>query len=150
MVDSRDKGSRGENVVKKALRDLTGLDWQRTPGSGALHEKHKLKGDLYVPDKQNLWCVECKNYKDDHISSKILTDKVPQIFHWWEQTLRQGEQVNREPLLIFKFDRSKLFCAFQVMPESHLPFLYVSRNGYEFYIALLEEWIKMETPKFVA
>ena len=42
------------------------------------------------------------------------------------------------------------FCAFQVMPESYLPFLYVSRDGYEFYIAQLEEWIKIENPKFVA
>jgi hypothetical protein len=150
MVDSRDKGSRGETIVKKALKDLTGLDWQRTPGSGALHEKHMLKGDLYVPNAENLWCVECKNYKDDHLSSKVLTDKNPQLFVWWEQTVRQATQVNREPLLIFKFDRSKLFCAFQVMPESHLSFLYVSRNGTEFYVALLEDWITLEQPKFVA
>jgi hypothetical protein len=150
MVDSRDKGSRGETIIKKMLKDLTGLDWQRTPGSGALHEKHLLKGDLYIPGKENLWCVECKNYKDDHLTSKLLTDKVPQIFHWWEQTLRQGVQVNREPLLIFKFDRSKIFCAFQVMPEYSLPFIYVSRDGYEFYVALLEDWIKTENPKFVA
>lgn len=150
MVDSRDKGSRGETAIKKLLCSITGLNWERTPGSGALHEKHLLKGDLYVPSKNNIFCVECKNYETDHLTSKILTDKIPQLFHWWEQTKRQAEQVNREPLLIFKFNRSKVFCAFETMPNSSLPFIFVSRDGYEFYVAMLEEWIALENPKFVS
>jgi Holliday junction resolvase len=149
MVDSRDKGSRAETAVKKTLKDLTGLDWQRTPGSGALDAKHLMKGDLYLPGIGNVFCVEVKHYQDDHLTSKILTDKVPQLFHWWEQCKRQADQVNREPLLIFKFDRSKMFCAFELMPNSHLPFMYVSRNGFEFYVAVLEDWIELERPQFV-
>jgi hypothetical protein len=42
-----------------------------------------------------------------------------------------------------------MFCAFELMPNSHLPFMYVSRNGFEFYVAALEEWIKLEHPQFV-
>lgn len=150
MVDSREKGSRAETVIKKELKELTGLSWERTPGSGALNEKHQLKGDLYIPGEKNLWCVECKHYADDHLTSKVLTDKTPQIFEWWSQTKRQADQVNKEPLLIFKFDRSKIFCAFEMLPETDLAFLYVSRNGIEFYVALLQEWISKEKPKFIA
>jgi hypothetical protein len=150
MVDSRDKGSRAETVIRDKLRQLTGLVWERTPGSGALDPKHLLKGDLYVPGVTNLWCVECKHYKDDHLNSKVLTDKNPQLFEWWTQCKRQADQVNREPLLIFKHDRSKLFCAFEALPETHVPFLYISRNGFEFYVTILEDWIVQEKPKFVS
>jgi Holliday junction resolvase len=150
MVDSRDKGSRAEAAIKKTMKELTGLPWERTPSSGALDPKHGLKGDLYVPNRTNLFCVECKHYADDHINSGILTHKTPQLFSWWEQCKRQADQVSREPLLIFKFDRSKLFCAFEVMPESHTPFVYISRDGNEFYVAMLEDWIKLENPKFVS
>jgi hypothetical protein len=149
MVDSREKGSRAETVIRDKLRELTGLKWERTPGSGALDPKHLLKGDLYVPGVTNLFCTECKHYKDDHLTSKVLTDKDPQLFEWWSQTKRQADQVNREPLLIFKFDRSKLFCCYEVLPDN-VPFLYVSRNGVEFYISLLDQWVNLENPKFVA
>jgi hypothetical protein len=27
--------------------------------------------------------------------------------------------------------------------------MYVSRNGFEFYVAVLEDWIKLERPQFV-
>jgi hypothetical protein len=94
--------------------------------------------------------VECKHYKDDHFTSKVLTDKNPQLYDWWSQCKRQSDQVNREPLLIFKHDRSKLFVAYEVLPQNDVSFIYVSRPPYEFYISLLEEWIKKETPQFVS
>lgn len=150
MVDSRDKGTRAETVMKTTLRTLTGLDWQRTPSSGALSPIHGLKGDLYIPNTTNLFCVECKHYADDHINSGLLTHKNPQLIQWWEQCKRQADQVNREPLLLFKFDRSKIFAAYEILPNStNLPFLYLSRNGYEFYISTLEDWINFEQPEFI-
>lgn len=151
MVDSRQKGSRAETVIKTTLKSLTGLGWERTPGSGALDPKHMLKGDLYVPGRTNHFCVECKHYADDHLTSKVLTDKNPQLLDWWKQCRRQADQVNRDPLLIFKFDRSKIFCAFENLPNSdNLPYLYVNRDGYQFYVALLETWISLENPQFVS
>lgn len=151
MVDSRDKGARAESAIKKLLKELTGLGWERTPGSGALNAKHLLKGDLYIPNASNIFCVECKHYADDHLTSQVLTGKNPQLLDWWSQCKRQADQVSREPLLIFKFDRSKVFCAYEEMPccaKTH--FLYVSRDGHEFYVSILEDWIANEKPKFVA
>jgi len=111
MVDSRQKGGRAEAAIKKVLRDKTGLNFQRTPGSGALNPTHMLKGDIYIPNTANRFCIEVKHYKDDHLTSKILTSKNPQLIEWWSQAVRQGEQVDMQPLLFFKFDRSKWFVA---------------------------------------
>ena len=112
MVDPRAKGARAETQVRDKLRELTALNWERVPSSGALDPKHGLKGDLYVPNEKNLYCVEVKHYADDHLTSSILTAQEPQLVTWWQQTLRQGKQVNKIPLLVFKHDRSRMFCAF--------------------------------------
>ena len=50
MVDPRAKGARAETQVRDKLRELTALNWERVPSSGALDPKHGLKGDLYVPN----------------------------------------------------------------------------------------------------
>jgi Holliday junction resolvase len=109
MVDSRQKGRAGELQARDILRTHTGLEWERVPMSGALDPKHKLKGDLYVPGVNLKYCVEVKFYKDDHLTSKILTSKAPKLMEWWEQTEREASQIGREPLLLFKYNRSKWF-----------------------------------------
>ena len=70
-VDPRAKGARAETVIRDELRLLTKLKWERTPGSGALDPKHQLKGDLYIPNEKNLFCVECKHYAEDHLAHRI-------------------------------------------------------------------------------
>lgn len=150
VIDVRAKGATAETKVRDELRKLTSLKWERTPGSGALDPKHMLKGDLYVPGKDNLYCVEVKHYAEDHLTSKVLTGKNPQLLEWWEQALRQGEQVSSMPLLVFKFDRSKLFVAFKDMPSSMaLPHMFLNVCGHELYVAMLEDWVLIETPKFI-
>jgi hypothetical protein len=149
MVDSRAKGARTETVVRDALKKHTGLGWERVPGSGALDPKHQLKADLYVPGRTNLYAVEVKGYAEDHISSALLTGKNPQLIEFWKQSVRQGQQVNKKPLLAFKFDRSKIFVAFLDMPTANYRYLFVSIDEHEFYVALLEDWLVNEQPKFV-
>ena len=73
MVDSRAKGAAGERQVRDVLRSRTGLDWQRVPLSGALEY---MKGDLFIPNAHNNYCVEVKFYKDSHFNDKILTNKI--------------------------------------------------------------------------
>jgi len=150
-VDSRAKGARTETVVRDLLRKYTGLSWERVPGSGALDPKHKLKGDLYVPDKSNTYCIEVKGYADDHVTSAILTSKTPQLVDFWHQAVRQGVQVDRRPLLIFKHDRSKIFVCFEDMPTTDAyRYLYVNVSPYQFWVAILDDWIMHEKPKFVS
>lgn len=149
-VDPRAKGARAESVVRDALRAATGLKWERVPGSGALNEKHGLKADLYVPNEKNLYAVEVKHYSEDHLDSRILTSKDPQLIQFWIQAVRQAKQVDKEPLLIFKFDRSKLFVAFKDFPSGNYSYIFISANGHEFYVALLDQWLAAEGPKFIA
>lgn len=114
MVDSRQKGARAETALVKLLKEDTGLNWKRVPGSGALHADHLLKGDVYVPGEYNYYCIEVKHYKDCQLTSKVLTDKDPMLLQWWSQAVRQGEQTSKVPLLFFKHDRSKWFVAFDI------------------------------------
>lgn len=150
MVDSRAKGARTETIARDMLRKHTKLNWERVPGSGALDPKHLLKGDLYVPGMTNLFAVEVKGYAEDHLTSHLLTAKTPQLIEFWRQAYRQACQVNKHPLLIFKFDRSKLFVAFEDLPTSNYRFLCVSCDGYEFFVALLEDWLENENTQFVS
>jgi hypothetical protein len=150
MVDSRAKGARTETVVRDLLRKYTKLTWERVPGSGALDPKHQLKGDLYVPGRTNIYCVEVKGYAEDHLTSAILTGKSPQLIQFWEQSVRQGLQVSKKPLLIFKFDRSKVFVAFNDMPHTEkYRWIFLNIDGHEMYVALLEDWLQNEQPQFV-
>jgi Holliday junction resolvase len=150
MVNPRDKGARGETLARDLLRKHTGLNWERVPGSGALDEKHGMKGDLYVPNEKNYYAVEVKNYEEDHLNSTLLTSKTPQLIEFWQQAVRQGIQTNKKPLLIFKFNRSKMFVAFEEMPSANYRNLFVNINGYEFYTSLLEDYLVNEKPKFIA
>lgn len=148
MVDSRDKGTRAELVVRDLLRSKTGLNWERTPMSGALNEKHGLKSDLYVPNEHNLYAVEVKHYKDDHFNSSIFTSKNPQLMQWWEQAVRQGKQLGKKPLLLFKHDRSKVFAAFQDIPMGDYVYSYINWTE-PFYVARFEDWFDSDKPEFI-
>ena len=150
MVDSRQKGARAETLIRDHLRKLSGLQWERTPGSGALDPKLMMKCDLFIPGEKNLYVVEVKHYAEDHLTSSILTSKNPQFFDWWEQALRQGRQVNQIPLLVFKFDRSKIFAAFEDIPSAKYNYMFISSHGYEVFVALLDDWFVNERPKFIA
>lgn len=150
MVDSRDKGARAEAQAKALLKEKTGLKWERTPGSGALNEKHGLKGDLYIPNSRNNYCVEVKHYKEEQFNTSLFTGKNPQLIDWWEQAVRQGKQVQRKPLLLFKHDRSKWFVAFEDMPTHNYRYAFINIEPYEFYVATLEDYLTLEKPKFVS
>lgn len=149
VVDSRAKGARAEVQVRDRLRELTGLPWERTPGSGALDPKHLLKGDLYLVGEKNLYSVEVKHFAEDQFTSSIFTAKSPILFTWWDQASRQGRQVNKKPLLIFKHDRSKMFVAFEDIPNKD--YLYVCIQYKDpFFVSLLDDWYEAEQPKFIA
>jgi len=150
MVDSRQKGARAEAAAKKLLKEHTGLDWQRTPGSGSLNAAHKLKGDLYIPDAKNKFCVEVKHYKDDHLTSKLLTDKNPQLLEWWKQAERQAEQTDRLPLLLFKKDRGKWFVAFEweYKINGYRTVKYI-HGSTQIYMAKLEDWLEKEEIEWI-
>lgn len=109
MVSANDKGARGENIVKAELIKQTGLPFERTPSSGALSIKG-LKGDLFIPNMQNLWTIEVKNYEADGFGSHCILGKGDFI-RWWQQVVAAAKFNGNKPMLIYKWNRSTLYCA---------------------------------------
>ena len=138
-VNPRTKGQRGEYAVRDLLRKHSGLTFERVPSSGALSY---LKGDLYVPQQPNNFCIEVKNYKDSHINDKILTSKTNKIVEWWEKIECQAIEAGQEPLLFVKYDRSKIFAVTAQKPAKVKNFLYISPLNC--YIIIAEEWLSTE------
>lgn len=149
MVDSRSKGARGEQAVKKLLVDATGLPFERTPQSGALAAAHKLKGDVYVPGKTNVFTIEVKNYAEDPLSSKHLKNKTCLLDEWWEQAKREAKQNDNLPLLFYKYYRSPWFVvvgSLTFLPEE-ISCIYSYRL--EAFILPAEDFLKFNKQSFI-
>jgi Holliday junction resolvase len=144
MVDPRAKGAEGERQVRDLLKKHTQLGFQRVPMSGALEF---LKGDIFLPNMHNNYCIEVKFYKDSHFNDKILTALKSNMFiRWWDQTIEQAKKAGAKPALFFKYNRSKIFVAQRDEPENGLNYMYVSHLGC--YVSLAHEWILLENPSF--
>ena len=144
MVDSRAKGARGEYLVRDLLREYTNLQFERVPMSGALEY---LKGDLYVPNEKNYFCIEVKNYSETPLTDKILTQKkTNNLTKWWKKLVIQAEGGGQDPLLFFKYNRSKIYVVTDVSPE-YINYIYISELGC--YVTLAEEWLDKEKMEFI-
>ena len=146
MVDSRAKGARGEYLVRDMLRDATGLKFERVPSSGALEY---LKGDLYVPNQRNYYCIEVKNYKDSPLSDKVFTQpKTNNLVKWWKKIVIQAIGGDQKPLLFFKYDRSKVFVVTEQKPKNTIEYLFI--RFLDCYVLLAEDWLKHEKVEFIS
>lgn len=148
-IQSKQKGSRAELAVRDLLRKMTGLQWEKTPLSGALDEVHGLSGDIYIPQERNKYTIEVKHYAEPSINHLLLTGKTPQIKEWWEQTIREAKENKNLPLLVFKHDRSKFFVATNAFDDLEYPKILVRRKDLNIQISLLEEWIQNTKPEFI-
>ena len=144
MVDSRAKGARGEYLVRDLLRDHTNLQFERVPMSGALEY---LKGDLYVPNEKNYFCIEVKNYAESPLSDKILSQvKTNNLLRWWRKLVTQALAGKQRPLLFFKYNRSKIYVGTENKPE-YTNYIYIS--DLNCYICIAEQWLKQEEVVFI-
>ena len=144
MVDSRAKGARGEYLVRDMLRTHTKLSFERVPASGALEY---LKGDIYVPHAKNKYCIEVKNYQDSPLSDKIFTQpKTNNLIRWWKKLCTQAESGLQEPLLFFKYNRSKIYVGTETKPE-YTSYIYIS--DINCYICIADQWLEKEEVEFI-
>lgn len=145
MVDSRAKGARGEYLIRDMLREATGYKFERVPASGALEY---LKGDLYVPNERNRFCIEVKNYADSPLNDSIFTaQKTNNLIRWWKKVVIQAEGGNQEPLLFFKYNRSKVFVVTQEPPENTEQYIFI--NFLNCFVLLAEDWLNLEKVEFL-
>lgn len=136
---SKIKGSAYEAKIKDRLNaEFPNIRFERVPLSGAIEY---LKGDIWTPHDTAAWpwCIEAKHYAELEWNN-LLTAKTTDILNFWKQTLREAEVMKKHPLLIFRWNRSKDFVAFNdnIVVET---FLQVNSFGYSFKIALLDDWL---------
>jgi len=79
LVNSRQKGARAEQQLASMLQRATNETFEQTPGSGS----GKIKGDLYVENKHNIFLIEVKHYRDMAFNQKIFTQKNNNFVKWW-------------------------------------------------------------------
>jgi len=132
-VNSKAKGGGFENKVCKILTEaLPPMQFRRSQSSGAIlggvnsrfmHRYSNAAASLFVGDvvptneedvfKDHGWklrfSLECKFYKECD-SFDMLFKPNTQIRGWFEQASTDAQKVSKEPLLIFKFNRTETYC----------------------------------------
>ena len=141
MVNSRRKGHDAELKVAAMLHRHSGLTFTQTPGSGS----GKIKGDLYVPHKHNIFTIEVKFYRDMAFNHKIFTQKSNTFVGWWSKLCKQAEQMEQEPLLIFKENHSQWYVATTRKPQ-YKKHMYINWLGC--YVTFAEKFLETEEIEF--
>lgn len=141
---SKAKGSAFELKIAKLLTQHYKIEFKRVPMSGALAF---FKGDIFSPKQFTTfeYVIECKHYKAVNFNS-LLTAKSNDMYSWWEQTQRETKQMNdyydtnKDPLLIFRWDRSKDFVVWNndINIKNQMT---IQSFDNEFKIGLLSEWL---------
>lgn len=136
---SKIKGSAYEAKIATLLSDEFNKEFRRVPLSGAIDY---LKGDIWTPHDTAWWpyCIECKHYSDLEWNN-LLTAKTTDILNFWRQAVREAEVMNKKPLLIFRWNRSKDFVAYndEIVVDS-----YIEIKSFDcfFKVSLLDDWLK--------
>ncbi len=145
MIDSRAKGARGEYLVRDMLRKHTDYQFERVPSSGALEY---LKGDLFVPHRKNIFCIEVKNYEESPLTDKIFTQiKTSKLTRWWRKIKLQAKGGGQQPLLFFKYNRSRIFVVTSIKPIIIEKYMYIS--WLDCFVMLAEDWLVDEQVEFL-
>lgn len=136
---SKAKGSAFEAKIAKRFTEEFGKEFRRVPLSGALEW---MKGDVIcIKDTAWFpWCIEAKHYKEINWNS-LLTAKSADMYSFWEQTQREAKVMDKEPLLIFRWDRSKDYVAYNDDIVKVADYIEVSSFGHRFKIALMDDWV---------
>jgi len=142
LVNSRQKGSKAELQVAAMLKTYTGLEFIGTPGSGS----GKIKGDLYVLEKHNIFLIEVKHYRDMAFNQKIFTQKNNNFVRWWTKAISQAKEMKQEPLLVMKQNYSQWYIATTRKPVKTKRYMYINWLGA--YIMDAEKWLDKEDLEF--
>ena len=124
------KGNGFESTIAKKLSAALPINFIRSPGSGARvggknmatigammgAEALALFNADVVPVNENLagfrfhYSIECKSYAiADNFTS--LVSGSANVFKWFEESVVDSAKIGREPVLIFKWNRSPVFVA---------------------------------------
>lgn len=160
----KSKGNGFESLIAKKLSAALPINFIRSPGSGARiggknfatigvmmgEEVMKLFNADVVPVNETaagykfLFSVECKSYATpDNFTS--LASGTANIFKWMEESIVDAAKIGREPILIFKWNHTKVFVA--VIGDTNcgvsMPQLTIKRPGMVLDIYEFDELLKI-------
>jgi len=141
MVNARQKGTKAEKEVAAMLKRHTNLDFTQTPGSGS----GKIKGDLYVENKHNLFLIEVKHYKDMGFSHKIFTQRSNNLVVWWNKAIRQAQEMEQEPIIFMKQNYANWYVVTTRRPKKDKRYMHINWLGA--YVMNAEKWLANEKIK---
>jgi hypothetical protein len=125
---SKNKGRAFEYVVRDKCSDTFKSQFERVPLSGALTY---LKGDVYAPWLPDFpWTIEAKHHKEVDWNN-ILTAKSNLLLEFWDQTTREAKVMNKLPLLVYKWDRSKID-----------NYVLIQSANRKFHMGLFDDWLE--------
>ena len=136
---SKLKGTAFESKIVKTLSEALGKEFKRMPLSGSISY---LKSDIWLPSDTAAWpfSVECKHYAELEFNN-FLTAKSTDILQFWEQVTKDAATMNKKPLLIFRWNRSKDFAAYDDFSIECQSYMEIKSFGHNFRIALLTDWL---------
>lgn len=136
---SKLKGSAFETKIKDILTKELNIKFERTPLSGSISY---LRGDLWVPSdtKGFEYVIECKHYSELEFNN-LLTAKSTDVLEFWKQALDEAQTMNKKPIVIFRWNRSKDFILWDTDLDLEHQVEY-KVFGYRFKMALLSDWIE--------
>lgn len=160
MVNSKQKGNRGEREVVQLLREWWGDEsFQRNLESGATstllsyrnapeHVIAALSGDIMTP-ANFMFSVESKNYESVDLFAILRNPGKSDVESWWGQCKNDAERAKKQPMLFFKYKRGPWFVciSFELMEKIQaslgikaLPFISVND---EFSILMWKEFSEL-------
>ena len=93
MVNSRDKGTRGEYAVIKLIEELLGIKLKRD----VEQYRQADRGDLILAEDADWpFCVEVKSYSGLSVTHRPA---------WWQQVEKASAAHGLIPVLFYKYDR---------------------------------------------
>lgn len=130
--NSRAKGAGFEGKVAKALSAALPLTFIRSPGSGARvgGQNFEKFGAMFGADAMKLfvadvvptnerdvgytfkWSIECKFYAQVETFSNLFMGNS-NVYKWFEESVIDAAKVNKKPILIWKWNQTKIFVAIE-------------------------------------
>lgn len=124
-------------IAKKLTKALDPLTFIRTPGSGARlgGKNFELFGKMFGADATKLFTgdvavtnekeaslefrfsIECKSYKTPDNFTALVSGNAC-FFKWFEEACVDAFKINKQPMLIWKFNHTPVFAAVLHNPNS--------------------------------
>ena len=143
---AKEKGARAERDVATFFSNTYNKPFTRVPQSGGLDKVHQLKGDVYCPVNSLKYCIEVKSYDRDELNSGVLNNRSNKVISWLIQSEREAEEIDKLPLLVYKYTRSPFFVC---VPSDEINFdevdnvLYLKSKflDYNYAVVNFESWL---------